>query len=263
MTIDMLQNAMHFAAKTQMQTVSQPRLGIVTNYDAANFMAQVELQPDGQTTGYLPIMMPWVGNGWGFFSPPSHGDQVLVVFQEGDNNSGLIIGAFHNNVAKPLDVTSGELWMVHASGSYVKLKNDGTVDLSSHSSTSVTSGSSISVTSSSSTTVNSGSNLSMSASSDFSLSTSGGNGTITSASNMTVAAQGALSLSGQTGLSLSCPVGALLDGGGGGSYLSLMTSAMISIFNAHTHNDPQGGTTSAPNQQLSAGETTGSSFGVR
>lgn len=45
-------------------------------------------------------------------------------------------------------------------------------------------------------------------------------------------------------------------GAAGQSLLSFVTSAFMSLFNGHTHNDPQGGVSAAPNQQMGSAHLT-------
>ena len=105
----------------------QPRFGIVTSVDPGRAAARVALQPEGVVTGWLPILSPWVGAGWGLASPPAPGDQVLVLAQEGQSESGVIVGRAWSNQARPLAPPVGELWMMHEKGCALKLRNDGTV----------------------------------------------------------------------------------------------------------------------------------------
>ena len=108
---------------------SQPRFGTVTSVDPATATAKVTLQPEGVLTGWLPVLSPWVGAGWGLHCPPSPGDQVLVVAQEGDSEHGLIIGRAYSNTQAPPAAPAGEFWLVHKSGSFIKLLNDGTIQM--------------------------------------------------------------------------------------------------------------------------------------
>ena len=108
----------------------QPRLAIVTSVDPATYAARVKLQPEDVQTGWLPIKSAWVGAGWGLVSPPSVGDQVLVMPQEGDAEHGIIVGHLYSDQQRaPSGGTPGELWLVHKSGSFFKLKNDGTIQI--------------------------------------------------------------------------------------------------------------------------------------
>jgi phage baseplate assembly protein gpV len=107
----------------------QARFGTITSMNPAAATARVTLQPEGVLTGWLPILSPWIGAGWGMCCPPSPGDQVLVLAQEGDAEHGIIVGrAFSNNQAAPA-APAGEFWLVHSSGSFIKLMNDGTIQM--------------------------------------------------------------------------------------------------------------------------------------
>lgn len=108
---------------------STTRLGLVTSYDPKTYTCKVALQPDGPETGWIPVTTVWVGNQWGLFCPPSPGDQVEVEFQEGSVENGLVTGRLFSAEDKPLEVESGEFWLVHKSGSYLKFLNDGNVEL--------------------------------------------------------------------------------------------------------------------------------------
>ena len=61
--------------------------------------------------------------------PPSPGDQVLLVPQEGDVEQGIIIGRSFSNKQMPPVVPVGECWLMHQSGSFLKLCNDGTIQI--------------------------------------------------------------------------------------------------------------------------------------
>jgi hypothetical protein len=105
----------------------QPRFGIVTSVDTNSSCARVTLQPEGVLSGWLPVLSPWVGAGWGLVCPPSQGDQVMVLAQEGNAEHGVIIGAAFSTTQLPPAAPVGECWLVHSSGSFIKLQNDGTI----------------------------------------------------------------------------------------------------------------------------------------
>ena len=109
--------------------LGQARFGIVTSVDPSRPAARVALQPEGVITGWLPILSMWVGNGWGMASPPATGDQVLVVAQEGDSDHGVIVGRAWSDQARAVAAPVGEFWLVHQSGSFIKLQNDGTIQM--------------------------------------------------------------------------------------------------------------------------------------
>ena len=108
---------------------SQPRYGTVTSVNPTTSTARVKLQPEGVLSGWLPILSPWVGDGWGMYCPPTPGDQVLVLAQEGDAEHGIIVGRAFSNTQTPPATPVGELWLVHTSGSFIKLQNDGTIQM--------------------------------------------------------------------------------------------------------------------------------------
>lgn len=99
--------------------------GEVTAYNPAAFTIKVTFPPDETETGWIPLGSPWVGNGWGMFCAPSLGDQVEIDFQDGSQNAPKTGMRFFDAQNAPLNVPSGEFWLIHKSGAYFKLTNDG------------------------------------------------------------------------------------------------------------------------------------------
>jgi phage baseplate assembly protein gpV len=124
--MDRLLNALKAQGSNQDQAAGTPRFGLVTSVDPATATARVTLQPEGVLTGWLPLLSPWVGAGWGLVCLPSPGDQMLVIPQEGDAEHGLIMAGTWSAQAPPPIAPVGEFWLVHRSGSSLKLQNDGT-----------------------------------------------------------------------------------------------------------------------------------------
>ncbi len=122
-------NALKAQAAAMDQSVGQARFGLVTSVDPRNATARVRLQPEGVLSGWLPVLSPFVGAGWGLACPPVPGDQVLVIAQEGDAEHGVIIGRAFSDSARAPEAAAGEFWLVHNSGSFIKLMNDGTVQV--------------------------------------------------------------------------------------------------------------------------------------
>ncbi len=120
-------NALKAQAGALDQSVGQPRFGTVTSVDPDAAAARVKLQPEGVLTGWLPLLSAWTGSGWGMICLPSPGDQVLVLPQEGDSEHGVIVGRAFSDMQRPPKTDAGEFWLVHKSGSAIKLLNDGTV----------------------------------------------------------------------------------------------------------------------------------------
>lgn len=125
--IDILSNVIKSHAAALDQSTGQIKYGTVTSVNAQTGMARALIQPDSVLTGWLPVLTQWVGNGWGMVCPPSPGDQVLLVPQEGDIEQGVIIGRAFSRQIMPPAAPIGEFWLVHQSGSSLKLCNDGTV----------------------------------------------------------------------------------------------------------------------------------------
>ncbi len=110
-------------------TIGQPRFGTVSSVDPAGATVRVQLQPEGVLSGWLPVLSPWTGSGWGMWSPPSPGDQVLVLSQEGNADHGVIVGRAFSGTQPAPSAATGELWLAHSSGTAIKLTNDGTVHI--------------------------------------------------------------------------------------------------------------------------------------
>jgi hypothetical protein len=107
--------------------MAQPRMGVVTSSNPQTATAKVLLQPEGVLTGWLPVLTQWAGSGWGMVCPPSPGDQVLIIPQEGDAQHGLIIGRLFSNLVRPPAADPGEITLTHQSGCSIRLLNSGVV----------------------------------------------------------------------------------------------------------------------------------------
>lgn len=102
------------------------RIGIITSYDPDAYAAKATIQPDEIETGWLPIQALQAGNGWGVYAPPSEGDQVVLVFVQGDAESGVILGALPSDEDRPPPVPQGEVWVVsEGAEQFLKLTADG------------------------------------------------------------------------------------------------------------------------------------------
>lgn len=124
-----LEQAMSIAAQRAGDAKQETRCGIVDSYDPATYSVKVLLQPANVPTGWIPIASCYVGNEWGMQVGPTIGDAVILQAQEGGGDAAMVVGSMFNDVERPMNVPSGELWIKHKSGSFLKFKNNGDVEL--------------------------------------------------------------------------------------------------------------------------------------
>ncbi len=119
-----------------LRNYAEPRCGLVSATDGPPMCAKVLIQPENVLSGWLPIAVDWMGNGWGWIAPLAANDQVLVIFQEASRDSGIIVKRLWDQRNTPPSqagtAQAGELWLVHQTGSVFKLTNDGNITLSAH-----------------------------------------------------------------------------------------------------------------------------------
>lgn len=119
-------------AMRQQQTddLTGPRTGTITSYDPDNGVVKVAIQPEGRESNWMKLDCPGVGNGWGVQIGPQIGDEVTVSFDSSDPNLGKVTARHTNSLNLAMPVPSGEIWLVHQSGSLLKFNSDGSVTLS-------------------------------------------------------------------------------------------------------------------------------------
>jgi Type VI secretion system/phage-baseplate injector OB domain/GpV Apex motif len=136
-----LLNALAVRAGSMDAQMGQPRWGIVQSFDPTRYMARITLQPENVLTGWLPIVSPTYGPGWGVVSPLEPGQQVLCIPDNGDHDNPCILGGTWNTQAtvpkipssitgQPNNLQSGEWAFVSPQGSYLRFCADGSVLLS-------------------------------------------------------------------------------------------------------------------------------------
>ncbi|SDX12425.1 hypothetical protein SAMN05518669_103345 [Variovorax sp. YR634] len=148
------EQAMSVAAQRAGDAKQDTRCGIVDSYDPATYSVKVLLQPANVPTGWIPILSPYVGNGWGLQVGPEIGDAVVLQAQEGGGDAAIVIGSMFNDIERPMLVPSGEMWIRHKSGSFLKFKNSGDVELNTDHDLIATVGNDLSVTVDGKATVN-------------------------------------------------------------------------------------------------------------
>jgi hypothetical protein len=136
--MDRLLNALAVRSGSMDAQAGQPRWGVVQSFNPANYTAKVTLQPEGVLTGWLPIVTPTFGAGWGVVSPLQPGQQVLVVPDTGDHDNGVILGGTWNTSStvpktpntlggQPTNLQPGEFAFVSPQGSFLRFCPDGSV----------------------------------------------------------------------------------------------------------------------------------------
>ena len=123
-----LLNAMKMHMASMDASAPVGRWGIVTSANGAT--VKVRLQPEDVQTDWLPVLSNMVGGGWGMIHVPAVGTQVFCIPDAGDADNYVVAGATWNTSNPPPAAASGETWLVHSSGSAIKLTNDGKVSVS-------------------------------------------------------------------------------------------------------------------------------------
>ena len=123
-------NVMRAQAGMTGQGKAASRLGLVTAYDPGTYSVKVQFQPDMAETGWIPLGALATGPGYGIYAAPVIGEQIVVAFQDGDRDAGVAEQRFFDNDNPPAPVPSGEIWILHKTGAFFKLTNDGKASFS-------------------------------------------------------------------------------------------------------------------------------------
>jgi uncharacterized protein involved in type VI secretion and phage assembly len=98
-------------AETESSRVYEPVIGIVTDNKDPSKLGRVKIKipvlSDQDTTYWCPIIMLGAGKNRGWFFIPEKDDEVLVMFEHGELNRPLIVGALWNGKDKPPDKNPG------------------------------------------------------------------------------------------------------------------------------------------------------------
>jgi uncharacterized protein involved in type VI secretion and phage assembly len=98
-------------AEAEAGRVYEPVIALVTDNKDPSKLGRVKLKipilSDKDTTGWAPIIMLGAGKNRGWFFIPEVDDEVLVLFEHGDLNRPLVVGALWNGKDKPPDKNPG------------------------------------------------------------------------------------------------------------------------------------------------------------
>ena len=120
-------NALKTHAASMDASAPVGRWGVVTG--ANGTQVKVTLQPEGVQTDWLPLLSSVVGGGWGLVHVPPNGTPVFCIPDAGDHESYVVVGATWSTANQPPAAPQGEVWLVHSTGSAIKLTNDGQLTL--------------------------------------------------------------------------------------------------------------------------------------
>ncbi|CAN5889406.1 phage baseplate assembly protein V [soil metagenome] len=98
-------------AETEGSRVYEPMIGVVTDNKDPSKLGRVKIKlpilHSDETTFWCPIIMLGAGKNRGWFYIPEVDDEVLVMFEHGDQDHPLIVGALWNGKDKPPDKNPG------------------------------------------------------------------------------------------------------------------------------------------------------------
>lgn len=100
----------------------------VVSYNKDDNTVVVKFKPDNVESGDLPIYLPWNGTpGYnsGFQAGLEPGALVLVFAFDANWEHLGVLGTCYSDANKAPGAPQGEVWWVHKSGSYVKMKING------------------------------------------------------------------------------------------------------------------------------------------
>lgn len=104
-----------------------PQCGVVSSVDLKAYRAKVYLPLIDHETDWIRIGSQYVGNGWGLRAPLHAGNEVMVVFANGDLNEGHIVCAFWSEGCDQTPQEDGAFALVHESGSVLRFDADGSI----------------------------------------------------------------------------------------------------------------------------------------
>ena len=91
--------------------VNEPLIGVVTDNKDPSKLGRVKIKipilSEGDTTWWCPIVMLGAGKNRGWFFIPEVNDEVLVMFEHGDGQKPIVIGALWNGKDKPAAKNDG------------------------------------------------------------------------------------------------------------------------------------------------------------
>jgi uncharacterized protein involved in type VI secretion and phage assembly len=98
-------------AERESSRVNEAVIGIVTDNKDPDKLGRVKVKlpvlSEQDATHWVPIVMQGAGKKRGWYFIPEVDDEVLVMFEHGDMNSPIVVGALWNGKDKPADKNPG------------------------------------------------------------------------------------------------------------------------------------------------------------
>lgn len=98
-------------AETEGSRVYEPMIGLVTDNKDPSKLGRVKVKlpvlHKDETTFWCPIIMLGASKNRGWFFIPEKDDEVLVMFEHGDQDHPIVVGALWNGKDKPPDKNPG------------------------------------------------------------------------------------------------------------------------------------------------------------
>lgn len=98
-------------AELESSRVYEPMIGIVTDNKDPDKLCRVKVKipvlHEQETTWWCPLVMLGAGKNRGWFFIPEVDDEVLLLFEHGDMERPLVVGALWNGKDKPADKNPG------------------------------------------------------------------------------------------------------------------------------------------------------------
>ncbi len=101
-------------------------IGVVREVDAENYRVKVEFISSGLITDWIRVATLYSGNGYGLLMMPDVGDEVLVANVHGEF---VVIGRLFGG-DRPPSCDEGEMVLKHVSGTEVRIRRDGEIEIS-------------------------------------------------------------------------------------------------------------------------------------
>jgi uncharacterized protein involved in type VI secretion and phage assembly len=99
------------SAEAESSRVYEPIIGVVTDNKDPDKLGRVKVKipilSDQDSTHWIPIIMQGAGKNRGWFFIPEKDDELLLLFEHGDLNKPIVMGAMWNGKDKPPEKNAG------------------------------------------------------------------------------------------------------------------------------------------------------------